>query len=116
MTNIDLRMASGIGYDEAEIAARKAAEEAGKGFSLLAWYDKARKMGSPLEACSLENWKCVRDYAEHRDADLRVAVNGDEYEFFFSRAPEDVTELEGEGISETHMGIAQDEFNNVQGG
>ena len=116
MMNIDLKSEYEIDYGDAEAMARKAAEETGTGFTLISWYDKVRGVGAPQEACSLENWKCVRDYAEHRDASLRVAVNEDMYEFFFTRVPADVEELDVDEVTEVHSGIARDEFDNVQGG
>jgi len=116
MMNIDLSMTIGIGYDEAETAARKAVSDADGEYTLTAWYDKARKMGAPQEACSLESWKCVRDYAEHHDADVRISVNGDAYEFYFTRVPHDTAALDRDGIEGIHAGIAKDEFDNVQGG
>jgi hypothetical protein len=116
MMNIDLRSEYAIDYGDAETMARKAADGAGKGFTLMSWFDKARGMGAPQEACSLESWKCVRDYAEHHDASLRVAVNSDEYEFFFTRVPLDAEELDSDEVTEVHSGISRDEFDNVQGG
>ena len=116
MMNIDLKTEYEIDYGEAEAMARKAADEAGTGFALMSWYDKARGTGAPREACALESWKCVRDYAEHHDASLRVAVNADEYEFFFTRVPVDAEELDVDGVTEAHAGISRDEFDNIQGG
>ena len=116
MMNIDLKLENGVAYDEAERAAREAVEATGGNFALMAWYDKARGIGAPSEACSLESWKCVRDYAENHEAGVRVAVNDDAYEFFFSKVPIDAMELDTDGIEESHAGIAVDEFNNVQGG
>jgi hypothetical protein len=116
MMNIDLKSDYGIDYGKAEAMARRAAEERGAGYTLMSWYDKARGMGAPQEACSLENWKCVRDYAVHHNASLRVAVNTDEYEFFFAKAPADAAELDADEVTDVHAGIARDEFDNVQGG
>jgi len=117
MMNINLKMPAGFGYGAAETAARGAAmKDLGKDLALMAWYDRMKGVGAPGEACSRENWKCVRDYAEHHDAGLRVAVNGDEYEFFFSKVPAGTAELDTEGVTESHAGIGRDEFDNVQGG
>jgi hypothetical protein len=116
MNSIDLKLKSGIDYKKAEEAARKAALDMGGSLSLFAWYDKARKMGAPAEACSQENWKCVRDYATHHGADIRVSVNADEYEFFFAKAPIDAAVLDSEEVAGVHKGISKEEFDNVQGG
>ena len=116
MVNIDLYTEGGVGYGKAAREAWKVAEDAGGNFSLVAWYDKARNMGAPREVCSLENWKCVRDYAVHHQADLRVTVNDGEYEFYFSRVPAGAQVLDSEGVEEIHAGITLDEFSNVQGG
>jgi hypothetical protein len=116
MTNIDLKSDYGIDYGDAEAMAWRAAKEAGTDFTLISWYDKARGMGAPQEACSLENWKCVRDYAEHRNASLRVAVNTDDYEFFFAKVPTDAEELDFDEVAEVHSEVMRDEFENVQGG
>lgn len=116
MMNIDLTLTPGIEYKEAEEAARKVAIDAGGNVSLLAWYDKARGIGAPQEACALESWKCVRDYATHHEADFRISVNADAYEFFFTKVAADMEELDREEVAEVHAGIAEDEFNNVQGG
>ena len=117
MQNLDLSLASGQGYKAAEKAAREAARaQSSAGLSLLAWYDKAKKTGAPQEACSLENWKCVRDYAEHHKADIRVTVNSDEYEFYFSKTPAGTEGLDKEGVQDVHKGIAVDKDENVQGG
>jgi len=116
MMNIDLKMAPGVRYAEAEEAARNAAMDAGGSVSLLAWYDKAKGLGAPQEACALESFTCVRDYAVHREADFRISVNADAYEFFFTRVPAGTEELDREEVVEVHAGIAEDEFNNVQGG
>ena len=117
MQNIDLSLAGGIAYGAAEKAAKEAAAaQSNADLSLLAWFDKAKNMGAPQEACSLESWKCVRDYAEHHRADLRVSVNDDEYEFYFFRVSVDAEELDREEVETVHTGIARDQFDNVQGG
>lgn len=116
MMNIDLTMTPGVRYAEAEEAARNAAMDAGGSVSLLAWYDKARGFGAPQEACALESFKCVRDYAVHHEADFRVSVNTDAFEFFFTKVPAETEELDREEVAEVHAGIAEDEFNNLQGG
>ncbi|GAB4329985.1 MAG: hypothetical protein Kow0099_00230 [Candidatus Abyssubacteria bacterium] len=116
MKNVDIKLENGLGYAEAEKRAREAAKEMGGSLSLFAWYDKTRNMGAPREACAEEGWKCVRDYAEHHNADLRVSVNGDEYEFFFSKVPEDAAELDRESVEAVHTGIKMNRDENVQGG
>jgi hypothetical protein len=117
MRNIDLSLDGDVGYKAAEKAAREAvAEEASRGLSLLAWYDKASKKGAPSEACSLENWKCVRDYAEHRKADIRISVNKDAFEFYFVKTPAGTETLDKEGVADVHKGIPVDKDENVQGG
>ena len=117
MKNIDLSLGASQGYQAAEKMARDAAaKEFGAGLSLLAWYDKAGKKGAPQEACSLESWKCVRDYAEHHKADIRVSVDKDAFEFYFSKTPAGTETLDKEGVEDVHKGIAVDKDENVQGG
>ena len=96
--------------------ALKAATKAKGKAMLVAWYDRTRKTQGPAETCSNEDWKCALAYAENHDADLRVSVNTDQFEFFFSRATGAVTELNEKDLLAVHAGIATDEFNNVQGG
>jgi hypothetical protein len=117
MKNIDLNLNAGIAFDAAQKAAKEAlAAEVGGDLSLLAWYDKNRNTGAPQEACSLESWKCVRDYAEHHNADVRISVNNDDFEFFFAKSPEGTETLDTEGVTDVHKGIAVDKDENVQGG
>ena len=116
MKNVALDLGAGINYGAAEEAAKKAAAEAGGDLSLFAWYDKARNMGAPQEACSLENWKCVRDYAEHHKVDVRISVNNDDFEFYFAKVPAGTEQLDTEGVEDVHKGIAVDKDENVQGG
>jgi hypothetical protein len=116
MKSIELKLKTGMSYKEAEKAAREAAMDMGGKLSLLAWYDKARKMGAPAEACSQENWKCVRDYAAHHNADIRVSMNTDEYEFFFAKTPADAVVLDTDEVAAVHKTISKEEFDNVQGG
>ena len=117
MKNIKLDLGQGIAYEAAEKAAKEAAAaQSSAELSLMAWYDKARQKGAPQEACSLENWKCVLDYAEHHNADIKVSVNGDAFEFFFAGTPAGTETLDKEGVSDVHKGIAVDQDENVQGG
>lgn len=117
MQNIKLDLNPGVAYKEAEKAAKEAAAaQSSAGLSLLAWYDKQRQMGAPQEACSLENWKCVLDYAEHHNADIKVSVNNDSFEFFFAKTPAGTETLDKEGVADVHKGIAVDQDENVQGG
>ena len=117
MQNINLSLDAGIAFEAAQQAAKNAVGESVPGdTSLLAWYDTARKMGAPQEACSLESWKCVRDFAEHHKADVRVSVNEDAFEFFFAKVPAGTETLDKEGVADVHKGIAVDQDENVQGG
>lgn len=116
MKNVDVKLASGASYTDAEKAARDAVAEMSPDLSLLAWYDKSQKKGAPQEACSLESWKCVRDYAEHHQADFRVSVNDDVFEFYFVKTPAGTETLDKEGVADVHKGIAVDQDENVQGG
>ncbi|RJP65905.1 MAG: hypothetical protein C4532_16905 [Candidatus Abyssobacteria bacterium SURF_17] len=116
MKNINLKLGSGVDYAKAEKAAREAAADMAGKFSLLAWYDKAKKTGAPQEACALESWKCVRDYAEHHKADIRVSVNEDAFEFYFAKTPPGTAELKEKHVRDVHKGLAVDRDENVQGG
>jgi hypothetical protein len=117
MQNIKLDLTPGVAYKEAENAAKEAAAaQSSAGLFLLAWYDKERQMGAPQEACSLENWKCVLDYAEHHNADIKVSVNNDVFEFFFAKVPAGTETLDKESVADIHKGIAVDQDENVQGG
>jgi len=112
MNTIKLTLDQATGYMDAYKAALDAAGNA----VLVAWYDRSRKTQGPAETCNNEDWKCALAYAENHGADLRVAVNTDQYEFFFSRATGEVTELEEKELLEIHAGISADEFSNIQGG
>jgi hypothetical protein len=112
---IELTLKGPVNYQKAEKEARMAASEAGA-VSLLAWYDKERGMGAPREVCSKETWKCPRDYAEHHKADIRVSINGDAYEFFFTRVAAGADALDVDEVVAVHHGIPKQQFDNVQGG
>ena len=116
MNTIKLTLDPTTGYMDAYKAALDAATEAKGNALLVAWYDRTRKTQGPAETCSNEDWKCALTYAENHDADLRVSVNTDQYEFFFSRATGEVTELNEKALLEVHAGIPADEFSNIQGG
>ena len=116
MKTIALNLGTGIAYDVAKKAAREKAMAGGEKVSLFAWYDRARKMGGPSETCSLEGWKCVRDYAEHHGAEMRISVNDDAFEFFFTKIPGDFVELDRQDSLEIHKDTRRDEFDDVQGG
>lgn len=116
MNTINLKLDDSVSYMDAYRAALKAARESEGNVLLVAWYDRVRNVQGPTETCDGENWRCALEYAEHHDADLRVAINTDRYEFFFARATGVFTELNEEDLLEVHLGIAEDDFNNVQGG
>ncbi|RJP19745.1 MAG: hypothetical protein C4520_12345 [Candidatus Abyssobacteria bacterium SURF_5] len=116
MKNIELVLKDITSLEDAEKEARNAVSEFGGHFSLLSWYDKARGTGAPQEVCSQENWKCPRDYAEHHEADVRVAVNGDAYEFYFIKVPADAETLEADEVGSIHADVPKQAFDNVQGG
>lgn len=116
MKTIELSLTGSVGYEKAEREARKVAAEAGARYSLMAWYDKAKGVGAPREACQTASWKCPRDYAEHHHADLRVSVNNDAYEFFFTRIPSDAEGLDSDEVTAVHKGISEGDFDNIQGG
>jgi hypothetical protein len=116
MKNMELNINGSVDFKAAEKAARKAASEFGGNFSLIAWYDKAKETGAPQEVCMKENWRCARDYADHHEASLRISVNGDAYEFFFTRIPADAEGLEKDEVAAIHEKASGDEFDNVQGG
>ena len=117
MKNLNLNLGGQISYADAEKAAKEAvAGEVAGDVSLLAWYDKIKNTGAPQEACALENWKCVRDYAEHHEADIRVSVNEDAFEFYFAKVPEGTAKLKAKQVDAVHKDVAVDRDENVQGG
>jgi len=117
MKNLNLSLSGQISYAAAEKAAKEAVSgEVAGDISLLAWYDKIKKTGAPQEACALESWKCVRDYAEHHNADIRVSVNKDAFEFYFAKVPAGTAKLKQKQVDAVHKGIAVDKDENVQGG
>jgi hypothetical protein len=117
MKNLDLNLSGQVSYAAAEKAAKEAvAGEVAGDVSLLAWYDSAKKTGAPQEACSLENFKCVRDYAEHHNADIRVSVNKDVFEFYFAKVPSGTAKLKAKQVDAVHKNLAVDQDENVQGG
>lgn len=113
MRTIDITLRSGIDYRAAERAAREAA---GEKMTLVAWYDKLRRMEGPREACAREGWKCARVYADNHGADVGVLVNKDQYEFYFTEVPESFAELNRKDALSVHEGATRSEFDNVQGG
>ena len=116
MNTIKLTLDNSTGYLDAYKAALKAARESEGNMILVSWYDRSRNKQGPTETCESENWRCALDYAEHHDADLRVSVNADQYEFFFSKVSAEFAELDEDGLLEVHRGISKDDFSNIQGG
>lgn len=116
MRTLNLDLGSGVNYKLAEKAAREAAMEAGRNMTLVAWYDRERNMEGPREACASEGWKCARVYADNHGADIGVLVNGDQYEFYFTRVPDEFEELDEEAALEVHESAKRPDFDNVQGG
>ena len=114
----DIRLVmNGTDYTAAGRVAKEAALKAGgRGATMIAWYDRARNLVGPQETCAKEGWKCSRDYAEHHGADLRVSINDDAFEFFFSDVASDFAELDREDALDAHIGASRDEFDDVQGG
>jgi hypothetical protein len=116
MNTIKLSLEPTIGYIEAYRTALHEAAESEGSVMLLSWYDRSREKQGPTEVCGGENWRCALDYAEQHDADLRVSVNTDQYEFFFSKVIGDIVELSEDELLAVHGGISADEFSNIQGG
>jgi len=116
MNTLNLTMSRSAGYMDAYRAAVDAARKSEGNVMLTAWYDRAQKMQGPSEACGSEDRQCALSYAKHHDADLKISVNKDRYEFFFTKATGDFSELEEDALLAIHAEIAPDEFNNVQGG
>ena len=116
MKTLNVDLGSGVNYTLAEKAAREAAMKAGGKLTLVAWYDRARKMEGPREACASEGWKCSRVYADHHGADIGVLVNGDQYEFYFTRIPDEFVELDEEAALDVHQSAERPDFDDVQGG
>ncbi len=90
MKTVNLEMPPGVGHDEAQKAARDAALEVGGDVTLVSYYDRARNKMVPEAVSSKEGNDGYRIYAESRDADIRVTVNKDEYDFFFLSLGDDV--------------------------
>ncbi len=90
MKTMNLEMPSGMDYNEAQKAARDAALEVGGNVTLVSYYDRAKNKMVPEAVCSKEGNDGYRIYAENRDADIRVTVNDDEYDFFFLSVADDV--------------------------
>lgn len=116
MKTLSLDLGSGVDYTIAEKEAREAAMKTGGKLTLVAWYDRVRNMEGPREACASEGWKCARVYADHHGAEIGVLVNGDQYEFYFTRVPGEFTELDEEAALDVHKGAKRPDFDNVQGG
>ena len=116
MNTMKLTLEPAIGYLDAYKNALHAATESEGSVMLLSWYDRTREKQGPTETCGDENWRCALDYAEQHNADLRVSVNTDQYEFFFSKVAGEFVELSEDELLEVHGGIAIDDFSNIQGG
>lgn len=83
---------------------------------LVAWYDRGRRTGGPLEACGGERLKVARDYARAHGAETHVIVDDRSYELFFRNTPTDAAELDPDMCLEVHRGLELDTHENVQGG
>jgi hypothetical protein len=117
MRNIAIDLQPGVDYETAGRAAREAALNAGSGrAAMVAWYDRARKMAGPSAVCSNEDWACASAYAEHHGAQIKVSVNHDDYEFFFSEVASSFQELDRKESLEIHRDTKGSEFDDVQGG
>lgn len=115
MRTINLKLQRDMDFSSAEDAAKKALNQAGE-VTLVAWTDRKRDMEGPGETCSGEGWKCSRVYAENHQADVRVSVNDDDYEFYFAGVPADYTQLDAEAALEIHGGASSPDFDYLQGG
>ncbi len=116
MRTINLKLDGNVDFYGAQEAARKALIRGEKNVTLVAWSDRLRDMEGPMEACSRESWKCARVYAENHGADLRISVNNDDYEFYFSGIPADYIGLDEEELREIHEPARAADFDDVQGG
>ncbi len=90
MKTMNLEMPPAMDFDKAQKAATDAALEAGENVTLISCYDRARDRMVPETVSSKEEHDECRIYAESRGADIRVTVNGDEYDFFFLSFGDDV--------------------------
>lgn len=115
MKFIKTTASAGADIARAEKAARVAVGT-GEELSLVAWYDATRKTGGPLEVCGREPVRCVESYAESRNAEYRVQVDGGSYEFFFTGVPGDVLQFERDAVLASHAGLPENQFENIQGG
>jgi hypothetical protein len=115
MRTVTLHLPKDIDFPTAEEAAKRALGRAGD-VTLTAWTDRKRNMEGPREACAQESWKCARVYAENHGADVRISINDDDYEFYFTGVPADFEELDEETALEIHKELTRADFDNVQGG
>jgi hypothetical protein len=103
-------------YMDAYKAAGEAARQAVGSAMLVSWYDRCRQIQGPTEICGRNDWKCAVDYAVHHNADLRVSINTDQYEFFFAKVHGACSELSETPPLEVNAKISADELGNIQRG
>ena len=116
METIPLDMDGEGALNEAQQLAREAVKTDNVDMRLIAWYDRTRETGGPLEACAGEVPKCIRDYASSHGGEKRVWVDDGKFEFYFSPTGKDVEELNREWALRVHEDAGTSEFDNVQGG
>ena len=83
---------------------------------LLAWWDSARKVGGPAEACGDETLACAAAYATSHGSSHRVRVNGGTLDLFYGAPNGTFEELDPAMVEEVHRPAQSSAFDNVQGG
>jgi hypothetical protein len=103
-------------FTSIEEQARQLIGPATKNLVLLAWWDNARKIGGPREACADETLACAVAYAAAHDCSHRVRVNGGTLDLFYGSPTGTFEELDPHMVDEVHRQAKTSTFDNVQGG
>lgn len=94
MRKIEISTERDASCESAKKLAIKAAQDLGGEVTLLSYYYKINDVMVPRATCEGREEDGYRVYAESRGADMRVVVNGGEYDFFFKMTPDDTIEPE----------------------
>lgn len=117
MKTLKVNISEDRSFEEAQSEVKKVVGRIGAEWNLVSWYDRKRRTGGPLEACENEGINCSSDYAMSHCAELRIAVNGGDYVFYFAKVPKSFAELNPSEVARNHRGLKNSvEFDNQQGG
>ena len=103
-------------FTSVEEQARRLIGSDTKNLVLLAWWDSARKVGGPMEACADETLACSAAYARAHGSTHQVRVNGGSIDLFYGAPKDTFEELDPRMVEEVHQSAKTSAFDNLQGG